>query len=536
VDNGSTSTTFTTDAVTSAGKGAYIFRANNISLPASGSYKVTVTTSALSTIQVKAIEFAGLRSGPPSATNTGSGTGTAVTDSVTSTGSAVFFGGFSDSSSQNPQSITFNSAGAGFVQDFVNTNGSSYWPAAEASAIVSGAATESTSWTIGSSSAWGAVIAAYPAAAALAGDTTPPDTTITSGPPNPSTDSSASFSFTGTDNVTASASLTYECKLDAQAFAACTSPQPYSALTDGSHTFQVRAKDAAGNVDPTPASQTWQIGTGDAVMLGAGDIAGCDSNGDEQTATLIGGLAGAVFTLGDNAYPNGLLSDFTSCYAPSWGRSQIKSRTRPVAGNHDYGDGSNNGNGYFDYFNGAGNFTGPAGDRDKGYYSYDVGAYWHVVALNSECGIDASCSASSEESWLRSDLAANASKNVIAMWHRPRWGRPGNAGLQPLWQDLYAYGVELLLCGHDHDYERFAPQNALGQRDDAHGVREIVVGTGGETLDAVGGPLPNTQALNNTTWGVVKLTLHRSSFDWQFVPVAGGSFTDSGTDQVHSGP
>ena len=262
VDNGSSSTAFTRDAVTTAGKGAYIYRANTITLPASSSYKVTVTTAALATIQVKAIEFAGLVSGPPSATNTGSGTGTAVTSSVTSTGDAVFFGGFSDNSTQNPQSITFDSTGAGFVQDFVNTNGSAYWPAAEASAIVTGAATESISWTLGSSSAWGAAIAVYPVAAATGGDTTPPDTTITSGPTNPSTSSSASFSFTGTDDVTATTSLTYECKLDAESFAACTSPKSYSGLSDGSHTFQVRAKDAAGNVDPTPASQTWQITTG----------------------------------------------------------------------------------------------------------------------------------------------------------------------------------------------------------------------------------------------------------------------------------
>jgi Lysyl oxidase len=263
VDNGSTPTTFTRDAFTTAGKGAYLYRANTITLPASGSYKVMVTTTAATTIQVKAIEFAGLASGPPSSTNTGSGTDTAVTtNSVTSGGDAVFFGGFSDNSSQNPQSITFNSAGAGFVQDFVNTNGSAYWPAAEASAIVTGAATNLISWTIGSSSAWGAAIAVYPVAAGTGGNMTPPDTTITSGPPNPSTSSSASFSFTGTDDVTPTTSLTYECKLDAESFAACTSPKSYSGLSDGSHTFQVRAKDAAGNVDATPASQTWQINTG----------------------------------------------------------------------------------------------------------------------------------------------------------------------------------------------------------------------------------------------------------------------------------
>jgi Tfp pilus assembly protein FimT len=263
VDNGSTPTTFTRDVFTTAGKGAFIYRANNITLPASGSYKVTVAITASGTIQVAAIEFAGLASGPPSATNTGSGAGTAVsTNSVTSGGDAVFFGGFSDNSGLNPQSITFNSAGAGFTQDFVNPNGSSYWPAAEASATVTGTATQSISWTIGTSSVWGAAIAVYPAAGASGGDTVPPDTTITSGPPDPSTSSSASFSFTGTDDVTPTTSLTFDCQLDAETIAACTSPKSYSGLSDGSHTFQVRARDAAANVDPTPAYQTWQVNTG----------------------------------------------------------------------------------------------------------------------------------------------------------------------------------------------------------------------------------------------------------------------------------
>ena len=264
VDNGSSPATFTRDVFSAGGKGAYIYRANNITLPASGSYNVTVTITSAGTIQVAALEFAGVAAGPPSATNTGSGTGTSVTtNSVSSGGDAVFFGGFSDNSGLNPQSVTFNSAGAGFTQDFVNTNGSSYWPAAEASATVSGPATNSLSWTTGSSSAWGAAIAVYPAATGSGGgDIVPPDTTITAGPPDPSATSSATFSFTGTDDVTPSASLTYECALDAAAFAACTSPQAYVGLVDGSHTFQVRARDAASNVDPTPASQAWQVSTG----------------------------------------------------------------------------------------------------------------------------------------------------------------------------------------------------------------------------------------------------------------------------------
>jgi fibronectin type 3 domain-containing protein len=235
----------------------------------------------------------------------------------------------------------------------------------------------------------------------------------------------------------------------------------------------------------------------------------------------------------------GLLSEYTTCYQQSWGA--FKDRTRTAPGNHDFGgDDSGSGAGYFDYFNGAGNVTGPAGDRDKGYYSYDIGDYWHVVSLNSECGLVSWCTLTAEEQWLRADLAANRSKNVIAILHRPRWSSgassPGVSRLQPLWQALYDYGVELVLDGHDHHYERFAPQNASGQLDTAHGVREIIVGTGGAAHSGVGTPVANSQLTNASTWGVLKLTLHQSSFDWRFIPVNGASFTDSGTDQIHGAP
>jgi hypothetical protein len=262
-DNGSTPTTFTRDAFTTAGTGAYVYRANNVTLPATGPYKVTVTTALTDTIQIVAVEFAGLVPGPPMATNTGSGTGSAVTtNQVTSSGDAVFFGGFSDNSGLNPQSITFNSAGSGFFEEWRQVNGSSYWPAAVADAIASGAASKSISWTLGDSSGWGAAIAAYMSSAGSGGgDKTPPATSITAGPPNPSNSNSASFRFTGTDNVTPTASLTYECSLNGAAFAACTSPVAYSSLADGPHTFLVRAKDAAGNVDQTPASKTWLVDT-----------------------------------------------------------------------------------------------------------------------------------------------------------------------------------------------------------------------------------------------------------------------------------
>jgi hypothetical protein len=274
VDNGSTSQELTRDASTTGGSGAYIYRANHIAPPASGAYKITVTVAANSTIQVKAIAFAGLAAGPPAATNTGSGTGTAVTsNAVTSAGRALFFGGFSDSSRENPQSVTFDSAAAGIAETWRNANGSSYWPAAVASATVSKAATRSLSWTLGSSSAWGAAIAAY-RAARRTGDTTPPDTTISAAPPDRASSGAATFTFAGTDKVTRAARLTFQCRLDAAAYTACADRQSYTGLANGSHRFQVRAIDAAGNVDPRPAAKTWKIKPGNDRLpdLGMGPI------------------------------------------------------------------------------------------------------------------------------------------------------------------------------------------------------------------------------------------------------------------------
>jgi Bacterial Ig-like domain (group 1)/Calcineurin-like phosphoesterase len=257
--------------------------------------------------------------------------------------------------------------------------------------------------------------------------------------------------------------------------------------------------------------------TGDPVFVGAGDIASCGHNRDESTAQLLDAIPGTVFTLGDNAYPDGTLTQFNDCYGPTWGRH--KNRTKPAPGNHDYhvaGAG-----GYFDYFGAA------AGDRSKGYYSYNLGD-WHIISLNSEITQSAG---SAQEQWLRADLAANPKVCTLAYWHKPRFssGRHGNnAGSQALWQALYEYGADVVLNGHDHSYERFAPQNPSGQAD-AKGIREFVVGTGGAGLYPFPAIQPNSQVRNNTTYGVLKLTLHSTSYDWQFIPIAGQNFTDSGS-------
>ncbi len=259
------------------------------------------------------------------------------------------------------------------------------------------------------------------------------------------------------------------------------------------------------------------------VLVGAGDIASCSSTGDEATANILDGISGTVFTLGDNAYETGSATEFSNCYNPSWGRH--KARTRPAPGNHDYGTAG--AAGYYGYFGSA------AGNPSTGYYSYDLGD-WHIIALNSNL---ADGTGSTQEQWLRADLAASRKSCTLAYWHHPRFSsgleHGSDPSLQPLWQALYDANADVILSGHDHDYERFAPQTPAGVADDARGIREFVVGTGGRTHYHLGTLKANSQVFNATTYGVLKLTLSAGAYSWQFVPIAGGTFTDSGTGSCH---
>ncbi len=271
---------------------------------------------------------------------------------------------------------------------------------------------------------------------------------------------------------------------------------------------------------PEPAPATLVVPE-DPVLVGAGDIASCDSDGDEKTADLLDRIPGHVFTLGDNAYPDGTPEQFDRCYEPTWGRH--KARTRPAAGNHDYR--TRGAAGYFDYFGAA------AGDRDKGYYSYDI-ERWHIVVINSNCREAGGCrTGSPQETWLRADLAGHPVPCTVAMWHHPRFSSAlhGNdASMRDIWRTLQEGGVDLVLAGHDHDYERFEPQDADGNAD-PKGPRSIVVGTGGRSFYQFGSILPNSVVRNTETPGLLKLTLHPDSYHWQFIPVAGATFTDSAT-------
>ena len=320
-------------------------------------------------------------------------------------------------------------------------------------------------------------------------------------------------------------------------------------LTNGTtYTYTITAVDTSGNasVQSPPVSATPVGGSSDPVLITAGDIAGCSWTSDSTTATLVEGIAGTVLTLGDNVYQNGTASEFSSCYGPTWGR--FKSRTRPTPGNHDYNTAG--ASGYFDYFNGVGAQSGPAGDRSRGYYSFDLGA-WHVVVLNSECEattglwLKGGCAAgSAQETWFKADLAAHATaatNNIIVTWHKPRFSSSTEHGnsthMQNFWQLAYAGGVDLVLSGHSHNYERFAPMNATGAADPtAFGVPEIVVGTGGAGAHGFTTPATTSLVRNSGTAGVLVLKLHPASFDWQFVPVPGKTFTDAGTRAVHAPP
>jgi len=270
----------------------------------------------------------------------------------------------------------------------------------------------------------------------------------------------------------------------------------------------------------SPLAPTPQV-TGPAVLVGAGDIAECGVPGAEATALLLDALPGTVFSAGDNVYYHGSVEEVQRCYDLTWGRH--KARTRPIPGNHDYE--TPGASAYYSYFGAV------AAPGAPGYYSYDVGS-WHVVALNSSIPIDA---ASPQLAWLRSDLAAHRSACTFAYVHYPLFSSGPNgpdARMRPLWDVLYAEGVELVVSGHDHHYERFAPQDPTGRADAARGVRQFVAGTGGVHLYPVGAPRANSE-VRASVWGVVKFTLQGAGYDWEFVPVAGQSFRDVGSAMCH---
>ena len=266
------------------------------------------------------------------------------------------------------------------------------------------------------------------------------------------------------------------------------------------------------------------------IVVAAGDIAACNSKGDEATARLIENTGGAtVLALGDLAYPDGSTEEFADCYGPSWG--QFKERTKPTPGNHDYE--TKGASAYFDYFGKT------AGNPEEGYYSYDLGS-WHLVSLNSNCAEKGvRCGpGSAQRRWLEEDLAANGDKRcTLAYFHHPRFSSGVKHGstpsLEPLWEALYEGRADVVLSGHEHNYERFAPQDPSGRADLQRGIREFVVGTGGKSHYPILDLIANSEVHNDESYGVLRLTLHPKSYEWRFVPVEGESFTDSGEGRCH---
>jgi acid phosphatase type 7 len=270
-----------------------------------------------------------------------------------------------------------------------------------------------------------------------------------------------------------------------------------------------------------------------AVLVGAGDIAGCQNlQGALETAKLIEKIPGTVFALGDLAYDAVTLGQFQNCYGRAWGK--FKARTRPTLGNHEYRE--RNAAPYYQYW------AEQAGPSGKGYYSYELGA-WHVVVLNTNCdavGLGGCAAGSPQDSWLRQDLADHRGSCIVAYGHHALFSsgifrsHAVHPELKRLWEDLYAAHSDLVLAGHEHSYERFAPQDPEGRADPQHGIREIVVGTGGRSHDPLGLAVANSEKQNYDTYGVLKLTLSPQSYTWEFVPEEGRTFRDSGTGVCHN--
>lgn len=271
----------------------------------------------------------------------------------------------------------------------------------------------------------------------------------------------------------------------------------------------------------TPPTPTPPVAPLTAVLVGAGDNALCGGDGARQTAAILDGIDGTVIAVGDLAYMEGTAEQFLKCYEPTWGRH--KNRTRPIPGNHEYMTAG--ASAYYAYF---GDLAGPAG---LGYYSYQAGA-WLVLALNSNIAIG---SGSAQYEWARSQLRSAPGKCVAAYVHHPRFSSGPNGpsdNVRDLWALFYEYGVELVVSGHDHIYERFSPQDASGRLDLDRGVRQFVVGTGGHELYRFEHPQAASEA-RYAGWGVLKLTLGPESYTWDFVPVTGGAFADTGTTPCH---
>lgn len=261
-----------------------------------------------------------------------------------------------------------------------------------------------------------------------------------------------------------------------------------------------------------------------AILVGAGDISVCGNPGDEATAKLLEQIPGTIFTAGDNSNDDGTLNQYKKCFGPTWG--QFKDHIRPALGNHDNKD---DGQDYYSYFGKA------AGSAGKGYYSYDLGA-WHIIVLNSNC--PGGCGKNSKQvKWLKLDLKDHPTRCSLAYWHHPFYTSgfgENNEKMGLIWEVLYQAGVEMVINGHDHHYERFAPQDPYGNPDPLKGIREFIVGTGGAYSIGINGqPSAHSEKQILDTFGVLKLSLFEDRYTWNFIPEEGRTGADSGADICH---
>ena len=293
---------------------------------------------------------------------------------------------------------------------------------------------------------------------------------------------------------------------------------------------------------PPPATAPAELSaiSGASVIIAAGDIGSCASGGDELTAHLVDSLLVAdsvadvedvVATLGDNAYPNATDADFARCFRPSWGDSakRIMQRIRPSPGNHEH---------YVEkaapYYRFFGRRAGNAG---KGYYSYNLGA-WHMIVLNSEMLVNSQFSPEDreeQEEWLANELRNNTRRCTLAYWHHPRFSSGWHGSdirMDNWWKLLYRGGVDVVLNGHDHHYERFHPLDTTGTIDTTRGMVQFVVGTGGIELRGIRAPLSYSAARVTGRWGVLKITLGREEYRYAFLE-PGGRVWDPGGGRCH---
>lgn len=313
--------------------------------------------------------------------------------------------------------------------------------------------------------------------------------------------------------------------------AACATPGasvgPSPGLTAPASQAAVDATSGPSDSGTPPASILPTAGPADAVLVGAGDIGECSGGGDHQTAALLARTPGTVFAVGDLAYETGSAEEFRDCYAPTWGA--LRARTRPAPGNHDWM--TENLAGYRGYW-------GPAAVNAAGdpWYSFEIGA-WHAVVLDSDCAKVGGCVAGSrEDAWLEQDLERSHARCTVALFHHPLFtstAEPGDPDVFPIWDRLYHAGVDVVVNGHYHDYERFAPQDPTGRRDDARGIREFIVGTGGGPLREFGPDVAeNSETRIEGVYGVLALTLRSDAYAWRFLAVD-GSVRDQGSGTCH---